>query len=483
MEPEPCCLLATTEKGGAWRRGGHPVSSFPEVLRGFVLEARHVCLLSDGDVPAAMSSAWLQSRCADEARCSSMALRDALEVERVVAECVEDVAEACRVNELNSARQELELMRLEVEVARHERDAAKSKCRAVARSRSDVVFEARQCREAVMRDVMALRARDKALAAERLKWKRAETEAKKVPALERELAGARREVEASRRREGLLEAARGPVSGSAPGAAGRRGKKDKVGFPTLEDKLILKVFSFLTAWGVLASGQVTKAFFFRVDKLFGMGSNVAQRIKEEDKRKALSKSNKSPPPGANGANGALSAETAAAIAGKLNAAEIKGIIALDQRAKRLDSECAALKAEKEDLKAVSLHGAPGRETTRAERERERRRERETRERLARDAKERRNAPSVRARASRRGPVRRPSGLGRHGRRQGLPRRQAPRRRRDVEGDFGRGRAPPVPTAVRPGGHHLFGRPRSRPRDRMQSPQDPSGNCRGPAPQG
>ena len=47
MEPEPCCLLATTEKGGAWRRGGHPVSSFPEVLRGFVLEARHACLLSD----------------------------------------------------------------------------------------------------------------------------------------------------------------------------------------------------------------------------------------------------------------------------------------------------------------------------------------------------------------------------------------------------------------------------------------------------
>ncbi|KAH8057674.1 hypothetical protein JL721_9600 [Aureococcus anophagefferens] len=51
-------------------------------------------------------------------------------------------------------------------------------------------------------------------------------------------------------------------------------------------------------------------------------------------------------------------ETADAIASKLSAGEIKGIIALDQRAKRLDGECAMLKAEKEDLKAA-LEGAEG----------------------------------------------------------------------------------------------------------------------------
>jgi len=48
----------------------------------------------------------------------------------------------------------------------------------------------------------------------------------------------------------------------------------------------------------------------------------------------------------------LTAATASAIASKLNAAEIKGIIALDERARKLELEVAALRAEKEDLRAA-----------------------------------------------------------------------------------------------------------------------------------
>jgi hypothetical protein len=179
-----------------------------------------------------------------------------------------------------------------------------------------------------------------------LKLKRAEGEARKVPALEREVSRLARELEAARRRE----ARGGQLNGTL--AAPEKRAPPRLTLVALEDKLVLKVFSFLTAWGVLASAQADRNFFARVDKLFGMGSAVAGKLKAGDKKRA---NGRSPPPGA---AGSLSAETASAIASKLNAGEIKGIIALDQRAKRLDGECAMLKAEKEDLKAA-LEGAEG----------------------------------------------------------------------------------------------------------------------------
>jgi hypothetical protein len=49
-----------------------------------------------------------------------------------------------------------------------------------------------------------------------------------------------------------------------------RTKREKIGLLALEDKLLLKVFSFLSAWGVLASAQGDRGFFARVDVLFGM---------------------------------------------------------------------------------------------------------------------------------------------------------------------------------------------------------------------
>ena len=290
---------------------------------------------------------WLLSRCEAEARSSSGHLVELLTVQSVVAECVEDVVEAFRCNELAAARREVEVVRLEAEVAAAERDAALAERRAAARGGAATAFGARACLRGVLDDVAKCRLVARVAEGERLKLKRAEGEARKVPALEREVSRLARELEAARRRE-----ARGGPSLNGTLAAPEKKTPPRLTLVTLEDKLVLKVFSFLTAWGVLASAQADRAFFARVDKLFGMGSAVAGKLKAGDRKRA---NGRSPPPGA---AGSLSAETAAAIASKLNAGEIKGIIALDQRAKRLDGECAMLKAEKEDLKAA-LEGAEG----------------------------------------------------------------------------------------------------------------------------
>ncbi|KAK7248973.1 hypothetical protein SO694_00043171 [Aureococcus anophagefferens] len=262
---------------------------------------------------------WLLSRCEAEARSSSGHLVELLTVQSVVAEPRSRGGGARRGASLSGAR---------------------------GARRAATAFGARACLRGVLDDVAKCRLVARVAEGERLKLKRAEGEARKVPALEREVSRLARELEAARRRE----ARGGQLNGTL--AAPEKRAPPRLTLVTLEDKLVLKVFSFLTAWGVLASAQADRAFFARVDKLFGMGSAVAGRLKAGGNKRA---NGRSPPPGA---AGSLSAETAAAIASKLNAGEIKGIIALDQRAKRLDGECAMLKAEKEDLKAA-LEGAEG----------------------------------------------------------------------------------------------------------------------------
>ena len=312
---------------------------------------------------------WLLARCASEASSSSAQLAELVAVQSVVSDCVDDVVEAFRVNELASARREVAAVRLEAEVACGERDALVAAARRRARAVAGDAFEARACLRGVLDDVAKCRLVAKVAEAERLKLRRAEGEARKVPALEREVARLGREAEATRRRDrarATTTAGGGEGSDLKVADAPATAKTPKASLTTLEDKLVLKVFSFLTAWGVLASAQSDVPFFRRVDKLFGMGSAVAARLREKDAAAATaghrrrgapstSANGRSPPPSG---SASLSAETAAAIASKLNAAEIKGIIALDQRAKRLDGECALLKAEKDDLKAA-LEGTEG----------------------------------------------------------------------------------------------------------------------------
>ena len=147
----------------------------------------------------------------------------------------------------------------------------------------------------------------------------------------------------------------------------------------LEDRLLLKTFAFLKAGSVLATAQVCKPFFTRVDAIFGMGSSI----------------NSAPPPpppppptpafasapasavapssvavetptggrvGGGGGGGApdslskigvgktpaMDVELAKKIAAKLNPQEMKGIVQMVERIKRLEGVLGHLNEVKED---------------------------------------------------------------------------------------------------------------------------------------
>jgi len=322
---------------------------------------------------------------------STEAVATMVEVRSVLEEAIEDVEEAFRVNEMVKLEGELDLAKLEAEVARAEVSQLREKQAEAARWRRERAASARRLRDDVSCDALKLRAKQKERTALEEKCRDFELEAKRVPSLERELGRLKRELEASRRREELSNpavAATSDPGGAAAAAdareganAARRGqtakgaagqgallaaKPVKRGFALLDDKLLLKMFSFLTARGVLAAAQTGRGFFARVDALFGMGSSVAvaqrRRAKAGQSPGAAAgtsgKQGSQPPAAANEAaprqpgRSSLTAATASAIASKLNAAEIKGIIALDERARKLELEVSALRAEKEDLKAA-----------------------------------------------------------------------------------------------------------------------------------
>ena len=330
---------------------------------------------------ATRSASWLVSRVSESIGDSTDAVATMVEVRSVLEEAIEDVEEAFRVNEMVQLESELDLARLEAEVAKMEVSQLREKNAEAARWRRERAASARRLRDDVCCDALKLRAKNKERIALEDKCREFELEAKRVPSLERELARLKRELEASRRREELsnppaveqttTQKHRGSSQQPPPQQGGFLAAKPvKKGFALLDDKLLLKMFSFLTARGVLAAAQTSRGFFARVDALFGMGSSVAvaqrrrlkQNTPEQQKKPGPSQQKGSPAPVSKDATeprqvgrSSLTAATASAIASKLNAAEIKGIIALDERARKLELEVSALRAEKEDLKAA-LHG-------------------------------------------------------------------------------------------------------------------------------
>uniref|UniRef100_A0A7S3JUF7 Uncharacterized protein n=1 Tax=Aureoumbra lagunensis TaxID=44058 RepID=A0A7S3JUF7_9STRA len=353
----------------------------------------------------ASSSGWLVDAVTKSLGSSAQDLADLVVVRSVLEEAVDDVEEAYRVNEKIRLESDLELARLEAEVARLELSQLRDKQAELIRWRRDKAASARRLRDDVCLDALNLASAK----AEREALKKTnhslEVELRRLPALERELGRLQRDLDAARRRERMGAASqRGDTidsgSGSSINQAGERDSRGvssragtlgggtnvvrqqqpvsafigskpikKQGLAILDDKLLLKMFSFLTARGVLSCAQTNRTLFARVDALFGMGSSVAvaqrRRVKaQEDSfpNNNTSRHGTTPPKqnsraaggGSSGNNGntALTAATAAAIASKLNAAEIKGIIALDERARKLELECSALRAEKEDLKAA-----------------------------------------------------------------------------------------------------------------------------------
>ncbi|KAJ1452001.1 hypothetical protein M885DRAFT_528239 [Pelagophyceae sp. CCMP2097] len=292
-----------------------------------------------------MSGPWfpLARRVLRESEEAALKVSILLEVRCILDECVSDIEEAARLNANAKLKHDLDIAKIESEAARFAAADAGERCAAFARERRLVASGAAKLRGDVVRDVVALRrlrATDGAAAAAAAAN---ELEARRVPGLEAELRQCRRDAASAQKRAALAEAPRHEPT--ALEAAKRRTS----GLVALEDKLLLKVFSFLSAWGVLACAQGDRAFFARVDVLFGMGSNVAHNVAAAAGPLA---NLFAPRGGKSKAKAVLSAATASAISGKLNATEIKGIIALDERARRLEAECFAQRAEQEDLAAA-----------------------------------------------------------------------------------------------------------------------------------
>lgn len=112
----------------------------------------------------------------------------------------------------------------------------------------------------------------------------------------------------------------------------------------LEDKLLLKSFSYLKANSVLSTAQVCRPVFTRVDALFGMGSTLHSKAVVVP-----------PPPTSTAPLPPTPAEAAhplgdlaKKIAAKLNSTEMKGIVQMTERIRRLEAETGHLAQAKED---------------------------------------------------------------------------------------------------------------------------------------
>jgi hypothetical protein len=88
-------------------------------------------------------------------------------------------------------------------------------------------------------------------------------------------------------------------------------------------KVLLKTFSYLQAWSVLATAQVCRPFFTRVDALFGMGSTLNDAAPQPPPP-ATARGPLPPPPypGAAASGGAAAASLPAAAAAAANAAAL-----------------------------------------------------------------------------------------------------------------------------------------------------------------
>lgn len=119
----------------------------------------------------------------------------------------------------------------------------------------------------------------------------------------------------------------------------------------IEDKALLKIFSFLDAGSVLSTALVCRPFFTRVDGLFGMQSSIVSNPTPASDAKSRSGSVAEAAAGSaptTEAKGGLTAALATQIAAKLNSTEMKAIIQMTERIKKLQRDTGALKEAKED---------------------------------------------------------------------------------------------------------------------------------------
>lgn len=279
-------------------------------------------------VPRQHPEAWALRKAAAAAGRQTSEIAQALVVREVLAECVEDVAEAAHQNAVAELQDLVEDQTLRLEVAAGDRDAVVQRIKTLEAERAAVARECVQARDAFCADIVHWKRQQLKNEEDRARHERDANDARRVPALERRVGGLERDLQRAQRHLDLFSSA----SQSAPEA--------RPALCALEDRVVLRVFSFLVAPEVLAAAQADRRFFGRVDRLFSLNSNMGRRLRTTTPQKSVG----------------LSSAIASAIASKLSPSEIKGIIALDRRCKALDGEARVLRAEADDNRAA-LEGA------------------------------------------------------------------------------------------------------------------------------
>ena len=279
------------------------------------------------------AATWALRRASKAITRQTADLAQALVVREVLAECVEDVAQAHHENEVNELKDLVDDQSLRLEVLAGERDAALRKIKQLEDERASIQQECKEARDAFCEDIVAWKRQQLQAEEERARHDRNAEDARRVPSLERRIGELERDLQRASRRLELFSNA------GKPAQNGHTEKRPPL--TILEDRVVLRVFSFFVAPEVLATAQSERRFFGRVDRLFSLNSAIGRKLRTTaSPQKSVG----------------LSSQIASAIASKLSPSEIKGIIALDRRCKALDVEVRGLQAEAEDSRAA-LEGA------------------------------------------------------------------------------------------------------------------------------
>ena len=258
--------------------------------------------------PPPPPATWALRRASKAITKQTADLAQALVVREVLAECVEDVAQAHHENEVNELKDLVDDQSLRLEVIAGERDAALRKIKQLEDERASIQQECIKARDAFCEDLVAWKRQQLQAEEERARHDRNAEDARRVPSLERRIGELERDLQRASRRLELFSNA------GKPAQNGHTEKRPPL--TILEDRVVLRVFSFLVAPEVLATAQSERRFFGRVDRLFSLNSQIGRKLRTTvSPQKSVG----------------LSSQIAAAIASKLSPSEIKGIIALDRR--------------------------------------------------------------------------------------------------------------------------------------------------------
>jgi predicted RNase H-like nuclease (RuvC/YqgF family) len=189
--------------------------------------------------PPPPPATWALRRASKAAARQTADLAEALVVREVLAECIDDVAQAHHENEVNELKDLVDDQSLRLEVIAGERDAALRKIKQLEDERASIQQECIKARDAFCEDIVAWKRQQLQADEERARHERDAADARRVPSLERRIGELERDLQRASRRLELFSNA------GKPAQNGHTEKRPPL--TILEDRVVLRVFSFLVA--------------------------------------------------------------------------------------------------------------------------------------------------------------------------------------------------------------------------------------------